>query len=103
MLQARNLGKHFGSHLGRKVLFEDLSFDLPPGGRLALLGRNGQGKSTLIKILGGVLRPSAGHVRWGMTASWAMAGMIRLAVARIPIRWMAGLATTRLPAMVGRI
>ena len=37
-----------------------------------MLGRNGQGKSTLIKILGGVLAPTAGNVRWSMTASWPL-------------------------------
>ncbi|WP_240612161.1 ABC transporter ATP-binding protein [Brevundimonas vesicularis] len=37
---------------------------------MAVLGRNGQGKSTLIKILGGVLAPTAGIVDWKMSPSW---------------------------------
>jgi capsular polysaccharide transport system ATP-binding protein len=53
-------------------LFRDLSFDLPRDGRLALLGRNGQGKSTLIKILGGVVWPTAGKVSWSMSCSWPL-------------------------------
>ncbi len=55
---------------GHSAVFRDLSFDLPRDGRLAILGRNGQGKSTLIKILGGVLAPSSGRINWTMTASW---------------------------------
>ncbi|MFN5615809.1 MAG: ABC transporter ATP-binding protein [Brevundimonas sp.] len=53
-----------------RPLFKDLNFTLAPSGRLAVLGRNGQGKSTLIKILGGVLSPSAGLIDWRMKASW---------------------------------
>lgn len=55
---------------GHAPVFENLSFDLERSGRLAILGRNGQGKSTLIKILGGVLPVTSGAVRWRMTSSW---------------------------------
>ena len=48
-------------------VFSDLTFEL---GRSERLGRNGQGKSPLIKILGGVLPASTGRVDWQMTASW---------------------------------
>lgn len=54
----------------KRVLFKDLSFEVGRSDRLAVLGRNGQGKSTLIKILGGVLPPSAGAIRWSMSSSW---------------------------------
>lgn len=53
-----------------KPVFQGLNFDLSRQGRLAILGRNGQGKSTLIKILGGILPPSQGRVRWSMGCSW---------------------------------
>jgi capsular polysaccharide transport system ATP-binding protein len=72
MLSVTGLAKHYDSPHGRKVLFEDLSFDLPPSGRLGVLGRNGQGKSTLIKILGGVLAPSAGRTERRMSVSWPL-------------------------------
>jgi len=72
MLTVRGLTKQF-SHGGlTRTLFEDLSFDLPAGGRLALLGRNGQGKSTLIKILGGVVWPTRGFASWAVDASWPL-------------------------------
>ncbi|MFC0632439.1 ABC transporter ATP-binding protein [Brevundimonas balnearis] len=67
-LSVVNLTKSYSRHA--KPLFQDLSFDLARNGRLAVLGRNGQGKSTLIKILGGALAPTSGDVNWRMTASW---------------------------------
>jgi len=72
MLVVNGLAKHFSREGVRRNLFRDLSFELPRRGRLAILGRNGQGKSTLIKILGGVLAPSAGQVRWDMSVSWPL-------------------------------
>nr|WP_314432904.1 ATP-binding cassette domain-containing protein [uncultured Brevundimonas sp.] len=68
-LSVRRLSKAYPGGHGRQV-FHDLSFDLKESGRLALLGRNGQGKSTLIKILGGALQPTSGQVQWRMSPSW---------------------------------
>lgn len=50
--------------------FTNLSFDMTPGSRLAILGRNGQGKTTLIRLLGGILRPTEGRIVWSMSQSW---------------------------------
>ena len=72
MLVVRNLTKHYLRNGEPRRLFHDLSFELPRRGRLAVLGRNGQGKSTLIKILGGVLQPTSGVVAWNMSASWPL-------------------------------
>lgn len=51
-------------------VFSDLSFEVARSGRLALLGRNGQGKSSLIKILGGAMPQTSGTVTWRGMASW---------------------------------
>ena len=67
-LTVEGLGKTWRQ--ASRPVFSDLAFELGRSGRLAILGRNGQGKSTLIKILGGVLPASVGRVDWGMTASW---------------------------------
>ena len=72
MLTVRGLTKQYPLEGRTRTLFRDLSFDLPRDGRLALLGRNGQGKSTLIKIIGGVVEPTAGEVKWSMTSSWPL-------------------------------
>jgi capsular polysaccharide transport system ATP-binding protein len=73
MLKVRGLTKRYELNGRPRTLFSGLSFDLAPGEKIGLLGRNGQGKSTFIKILGGVVPPSEGVVRWGdMTCSWPL-------------------------------
>ncbi|HWR44738.1 ABC transporter ATP-binding protein [Sporomusa sp.] len=56
-----NVGKRFGD----KVLFENISAGFNAGQCLAVTGKNGSGKSTLLKIVAGLVRPSAGQVRFG--------------------------------------
>jgi ATP-binding cassette ChvD family protein len=52
---------------GDKLLFEDLSFTLPPGGIVGVIGPNGAGKSTLFKIITGKETPDSGTVDMGST------------------------------------
>ena len=63
-LTARGISKAFGQ---RSVL-EDVSLEVKRGDRLAILGPNGIGKSTLLKILVGRLEPDDGEVVWGYEA-----------------------------------
>jgi ABC-2 type transport system ATP-binding protein len=58
VLDVRRLTKHYGA----LVAIHDLSFEVRPGEVLGLLGPNGSGKSTSVKILTGLLKPTAGHV-----------------------------------------
>ena len=58
MLSTANLTIQFGA----KPLFEQVSVKFSDGNRYGLIGANGCGKSTLMKILGGELEPSAGEV-----------------------------------------
>lgn len=63
MLSVRNLDHFYGgSHTLRNV-----SFTIPRGACTALLGRNGVGKSTLLKCLMGVLKPRSGEIAFGDT------------------------------------
>ena len=73
MLTATGLKQQYLLNGRPRVLFEQLSFAMSRGERLAIIGRNGQGKSTLIKILGGVLSPTAGWVKWDLIPSWPLA------------------------------
>jgi ATP-binding cassette ChvD family protein len=52
---------------GDKLLFEDLSFTLPPGGIVGVIGPNGAGKSTLFKIITGQEKPDSGEIDIGPT------------------------------------
>src|SRR5580704_1893557 len=73
MLKVRGLTKRYSLNGRPRTLFQDLSFDLEPGEKIGLMGRNGQGKSTLIKLLGGVISPTAGQIDWGgMRCSWPL-------------------------------
>ncbi|MCA1060003.1 ATP-binding cassette domain-containing protein [Rossellomorea aquimaris] len=55
---AQELSKMFGGNL----IFEDLSFEIPEGSRIGLVGRNGTGKTTIFKLLSGVETPDKGLV-----------------------------------------
>ncbi len=56
---------------GDRVLLEDLTWRLAPGERLALVGVNGSGKTSLLKVLAGELAPTAGIVERGATVRLA--------------------------------
>ena len=56
MLDVQNLGVSFGG----EVLFESLSFRIGRGDRIGLIGKNGSGKSTFLKLLAGENNPSTG-------------------------------------------
>ena len=58
MLVASNITMQFGV----KPLFENVSVKFGEGNRYGLIGANGSGKTTFMKILAGVLEPSAGNV-----------------------------------------
>ncbi len=59
MITTANITMQFGA----KPLFENISAKFGNGNRFGLIGANGCGKSTLMKILGGDLEPSSGHVK----------------------------------------
>ena len=63
VIEVKNLGMHFED----KILFDNLSFSLPPGGIVGIIGPNGAGKSTLFKLIIGVEKPSNGEVLLGET------------------------------------
>jgi len=54
-------------HMGDKLLIEDLSFSLPPGGIVGVIGPNGAGKTTLFRMLTGQEKPDEGTVEYGDT------------------------------------
>ena len=63
VIEAKNLSKSYGD----KLLFEDLSFTLPPGGIVGVIGPNGAGKSTLFKLITGQEKPDTGTIDIGET------------------------------------
>ena len=63
VIEVKNLKKGFDD----KLLFDDLSFTLPPGGIVGVIGPNGAGKSTLFKLITGQETPDEGTVKIGET------------------------------------
>jgi ATP-binding cassette ChvD family protein len=63
VIEAKDLSKSYGD----KVLFENLSFSLPPNGIVGVIGPNGAGKSTLFRIITGQEQPDSGTFRLGDT------------------------------------
>jgi ATP-binding cassette subfamily F protein 3 len=61
VLSAENLTKAFDG----RTLFSSISFSIFRGERIALIGGNGTGKSTILKIINGLLAPDAGEIRLG--------------------------------------
>jgi len=67
VVEAKELKKGFGD----KLLIEDLSFSLPPGGIVGVIGPNGAGKSTLFKMITGDEQPDSGELKIGETVQIA--------------------------------
>ncbi len=67
VIEVENLRKGFGD----KLLIDDLSFQLPPGGIAGVIGPNGAGKTTLFRMITGEEKPDAGSIRLGDTVQLA--------------------------------
>jgi ATP-binding cassette subfamily F protein 3 len=65
VILAENLSKSFGRGQNRKELFRQVNLDIKRGERICLVGPNGIGKTTLLKILMGQLPMEAGHLKIG--------------------------------------
>ena len=63
VIEAKGVTKSYGD----KLLFENLSFNLPPGGIVGIIGPNGAGKTTLFRIITGQEQPDGGAIDIGPT------------------------------------
>jgi energy-dependent translational throttle protein EttA len=63
VIEANNVTKAYGD----KILFDNLSFSLPPAGIVGIIGPNGAGKTTLFRLITGQDKPDAGTFRVGET------------------------------------
>ncbi|MGK2871404.1 MAG: energy-dependent translational throttle protein EttA [Alphaproteobacteria bacterium] len=66
VIEAEHLCKAFGERL----LIDDLSFRLPPGGIVGIIGPNGVGKTTLFRMLTGLEQPDKGSLKFGTTVQF---------------------------------
>lgn len=71
MIEFQNVTKSYLHHKGgRKYVFKGLSFSIPEGKNLAILGRNGAGKTTMINLLAGIDSPDSGKIISNKRISW---------------------------------
>jgi sulfate-transporting ATPase len=73
VIEADNISKGFGD----KLLFNDLSFRLPPGGIVGIIGPNGAGKTTLFRMMAGQEQPDSGTLTLGQTVQLAYVDQMR--------------------------
>ena len=73
VIDVENISKAFGD----KLLFNDLSFKLPPGGIVGIIGPNGAGKTTLFRMMADAEQPDSGTVTLGKTVELAYVDQMR--------------------------
>ena len=73
VIEAKGLAKGYDG----KLLYENLSFEVPPGAVVGLIGPNGAGKTTLLRMITGQEKPDSGTLRLGDTVKLAYADQMR--------------------------
>ncbi|ABC32611.1 ATPase components of ABC transporters with duplicated ATPase domains [Hahella chejuensis KCTC 2396] len=73
VIEVNDVKKRFGD----KLLFDNLSFNVPPGSIVGVIGGNGAGKSTLFKLIAGMEQPESGAIRLGDTVQLSYVGQMR--------------------------
>jgi len=72
VIEVQNLGRSFGSRRNKIWAVDDVSFQVPRGEILCLVGESGCGKTTIGKVIAGLLRPSAGEILFEGQNIWEM-------------------------------
>ena len=72
MIEFRNVSKFYITPGGRKTVLDGFSQVIPAGAKVALIGRNGAGKSTMIGMISGKITPNSGSIRYNGLMSWPL-------------------------------
>lgn len=72
MIAFQNVSKSFNTGFGKNLVLNDINLQVKPGQRLGILGINGSGKSTMVRLLSGACKPSKGTVTRSMSVSWPL-------------------------------
>lgn len=73
MIHIQHVSKKYETRHGQVTVLDDVNLIIKPGEKVGILGRNGAGKSTMIRLISGAERPSAGQIRRDMSVSWPLA------------------------------
>ena len=72
MIQVRNLTKSYKVKHGRHYVFDGVNADFPEGSNIGIIGPNGCGKSTFLRIIGGIDHPDSGEINSSKSFSWPL-------------------------------
>ncbi|MCD8524034.1 MAG: ABC transporter ATP-binding protein [Saccharospirillaceae bacterium] len=72
MIRFNSVSKYYPTKQGRSYVFRDVNIELPTDRNIAILGPNGVGKSTLIRMIGGTDIPSSGEITTDKNISWPL-------------------------------
>ena len=72
MIFLDDVSKSFRTKRGRRVIMEHVTMELPRQGRIGLLGKNGAGKTTMMKMISGVMAPDSGRIHRQGELSWPL-------------------------------
>ena len=98
MIRVESLTKSYLTLHGRKTVFKDLNFEVPENRSVGLIGRNGAGKSTMMRLLAGVDLPDKGRIVTPERLSWPVGlsgGMVPSATGRENVRFVCRLYGVR--------
>lgn len=72
MIQFRNVSKHFKTQNHRKIILDKVNLEFSSGYSYGILGVNGAGKSTTLRMIAGTLMPNSGRIRKDVRVSWPL-------------------------------
>ena len=72
MISFQNVSKSFNTGFGKNLVLDDINLEVKAGQRLGILGVNGSGKSTMVRLLSGACKPTRGRVERSMSVSWPL-------------------------------
>lgn len=72
MITLTNMSKYYATKQGRHFVFKNVNIDIPTNNNVAILGPNGVGKSTLIRMIGGSDYPNKGQISSNKNISWPL-------------------------------
>ena len=72
MIELKNVSKYFQTKQGKKYILKDVSLIIPSNVNIGILGKNGTGKSTLMRMLGQIEFPTKGRIVSDKSFSWPL-------------------------------
>ncbi|WP_175882155.1 ATP-binding cassette domain-containing protein [Burkholderia sp. BCC0044] len=73
MIELDDVRKYYSTRNGQRLVLDGVNLTINPGERIGILGRNGAGKSTIIRLISGSELPSSGRISRSMSVSWPLA------------------------------